>query len=85
MQQTAPIVMPTGRTVFLAKPAGDMKAAYVRLVTELQGKGFTVTPDPSADVPSDASAEALLTNALSRSEVFVHLVGDFINTIGQNR
>jgi hypothetical protein len=75
-QQPAPIVTPNGRTVFLAKPASDMKAAYVRLVTELQGKGFNVAPDPAADMPSDASAEAFLTDALSRAEVFVHLVGD---------
>jgi TIR domain len=75
-QQTAPIVMPTGRTVFLAKPASDMKAAYVRLVTELQGKGFNVAPDPSAEVPSDRGAGAFTTDALSRAEVFVHLVGD---------
>jgi hypothetical protein len=75
-QPSVPIVTPSGRTVFLAKPASDMKAAYVRVVTELQGKGFTVAPDPSADVPSDASAEALLTDALSRAEVFIHLVGD---------
>jgi hypothetical protein len=75
-QQTAPIVAPTGRTVFLAKPASDMKPAYVRLVTELRGKGFTVAPDPTADIPSDKSAEALLTDALSGAEVFVHLVGD---------
>ena len=75
-QPPAPIVTPNGRTVFLAKPASDMKAAYVRLVTELQGKGFTVAPDPSADMPSDKSAEAFLTDALSKAEVFVHLVGD---------
>ena len=53
-----------------------MKAAYVRLVTELQGKGFNVAPDPSTDMPSDKSAEAFLTDALSKAEVFVHLVGD---------
>jgi TIR domain len=76
IQQTAPIVTPNGRTVFLAKPASDMKAAYVRLVTELQGKGFNVAPDPSADTPSDKSAEPFLTDALSSAEVFVHLVGD---------
>ena len=76
IQQTAPIVTPNGRTVFLAKPASDMKAAYVRLVTELQGKGFNVAPDPSADAPSDTSAESFLTDALSKAEVFVHLVGD---------
>jgi len=74
--QTAPIVAPNGRTVFLAKPASDMKAAYVRLVTELQGKGFTVAPDPSADMPSDASAQSFATDALTKAEVFVHLVGD---------
>jgi hypothetical protein len=74
--ETGPIVMANGRTVFLAKPASDMKAAYVRLVTELQGKGFTVAPDPSADMPSDRSAEPFLTDALSSAEVFVHLVGD---------
>ena len=53
-----------------------MKASYVRLVTELQGRGFTVAPDPSADMPSDNAAEAFLTDALSKAEVFVHLVGD---------
>jgi hypothetical protein len=53
-----------------------MKAAYVRLVTELQGKGFTVAPDPSADMPSDNGAEAFVTDALTSAEVFVHLVGD---------
>ena len=76
MQASAPTVTPSGRTVFLAKPASDMKAAYVRLVTELQGKGFTVAPDPVADVPSDRSAEAFVNDALSKAEVFVHLVGD---------
>ena len=73
---TAPIVAPNGRTVFLAKPASDMKGPYVRLVTELQGKGFNVAPDPSADVPSDNSAEAFVADALTKAEVFVHLVGD---------
>ena len=75
-QQTKPIVAPNGRTVFLAKPASDMKAAYVRLVTELQGKGFTVAPDPSADMPSDSSASAFVADALASAEIFVHLVGD---------
>jgi TIR domain len=75
-QETVPIVAPNGRTVFLAKPASDMKTAYLRLVTELQGKGFTVEPDPSADMPSDGAAGAFLADALMKAEVFVHLVGD---------
>jgi hypothetical protein len=74
--ETAPIVAPNGRTVFLAKPASEMKGAYVRLVTELQGKGFAVAPDPSADMPSDGGAEAFVADALTRAEAFVHLVGD---------
>jgi hypothetical protein len=75
-QQTTPIVAPNGRIVFLARPASDMKGPYVRLVTELQGKGFTVAPDPEADMPSDSGATAFVTDALTKAEVFVHLVGD---------
>jgi hypothetical protein len=41
-----------------------------------RGKGFNVAPDPSADAPSDKSAESFLTDALSNADVFVHLVGD---------
>ena len=74
--QAAPIAVPNGRTVFLSKPASDMKAAYARLVNELQGKGFTVAPDPNQDPPDDASAAAFLTAALDKSEAFVHLLGD---------
>ena len=72
----APIVAPNGRTVFLSKPASDMKAAYGRLVNELRGKGFTVAPDPDADPPDDAGAAAFFGDALGKSEAFVHLVGD---------
>ncbi len=72
----APIVAPNGRTVFLSKPASDMKAAYCRLVNELRGKGFTVAPDPDVDPPDDASAAAFIGNALAKAEAFVHLVGD---------
>jgi hypothetical protein len=73
--QTAPIVTPNGRTVFLAKPASDMKEAYARLVTELQGKGFTVTPEPEKDIPNDMTAQGLVRDALAKAEAFVHLVG----------
>ncbi len=71
-----PIVAPTGRRVFLSKPASDMKAAYGRLVNELRGKGFTIAPDPEADPPDDASAAAFFGDALGKAEAFIHLVGD---------
>ncbi len=72
----APIVVPNGRTVFLSKPASDMKAAYARLVNELQGKGFIVAPDPDQDPPDDASARAFFADAIDKAEAFVHLIGD---------
>jgi hypothetical protein len=75
-QRTGPIASPNGRTIYLAKPASDMRAAYSRLAFELQGKGFIVAPDPATEVPSDNSAKGFITDALTKSEVFVHLVGD---------
>jgi hypothetical protein len=73
---TQPIVAPNGRTVYLAKPASDMKAAYQRLAIELQGKGYSVVPDPSVDVPSDTAALGAVKDALAKAEISVHLVGE---------
>lgn len=64
------------RVVFLATPASDMKDAYNRLVEELQGRGYTVTPDRSAKMPSDATAVQFIENALSDAEAAIHLVGE---------
>jgi len=71
-----PIIAPNGRTVYLAKPASDMKAAYARLAFELQGKGFSVVPDVTADLPSDCAALAAVKDALAKAEASIHLVGD---------
>ena len=71
-----PIGPRNGRTVYLAKPASDMKEAYARLAFELQGKGFSVAPDVTADLPSDAGALAIIKDALAKAEASVHLVGE---------
>lgn len=71
-----PIVVPTGRTIYLSKPASDLTAAYARLAFELQGKGFTVVPDVSRDLPNDATATAIIKDALGKAEASVHLVGE---------
>jgi TIR domain len=71
-----PIAMRNGRTVYLSKPATDMKGAYARLAFELQGKGFTVVPDVSVDLPNDARAVEVVKDALSKAEASVHLVGE---------
>ena len=65
----------TGRTVYLAKPASDMQLAYDRLVNDLSGEGYTVTPPPEADIPLDESAAAFIDDALAAAHASVHLLG----------
>jgi hypothetical protein len=66
---------PTGRTIYVAKPASDMRAGYERIVSELAGKGHTVVPPPAEDIPFD-SAVAVIDAALSNAEIAVHLLGE---------
>lgn len=70
-----PGVAAKGRTVFLAKPAGDMLLAYDRLVKELTGNGYTVVPPPEAAIPLDSSAVGFIDQHLANAEVSVHLLG----------
>jgi TIR domain len=71
----AAIVPPNGRIVYLAKPATDMEQPYCRLVLELQARGFTVEPDITQDVPH-AGAREYIQQALQKSEMSIHLVGE---------
>lgn len=73
---TQPIFPQNGRTIYLAKAACDMEAAYHRLAFELQGKGFGVVPDVNSDIPKDSSALAYIDDALTKAEASVHLVGE---------
>jgi hypothetical protein len=70
------IASPNGRSIYLAKPAGDMEAAYTRLAFELQGKGYTVVPDVASDIPKDSTALAYVNDAVAKAEASVHLVGE---------
>jgi TIR domain len=65
-----------GRTIYLAKPATDMRKHYDRLVAELRLKGYAVVPDPEHDLLADADARKAIDRALADSEVSVHLVGE---------
>jgi len=67
-----------GRRVYVAKPASDMKLAYVRIVDEVQKRGHGVTPDPSAEIPleSTSAATAFVDSALEDAEVSIHLLGE---------
>ncbi|MFI5013703.1 MAG: toll/interleukin-1 receptor domain-containing protein [Hyphomicrobiales bacterium] len=64
------------RMIYVAKPAADMREAYDRVVRELTGRGFAVTPEPSSEIPRDASATAAIDEALAKAELSVHLLGE---------
>lgn len=70
-----PAYPPTGRTIYVAKPASDMRAGYDRIVSELVGKGHTVVPSPTDEILLD-SAVAVIDDALSNAEIAVHLLGE---------
>lgn len=64
-----------GKTVYLAKPAGDMRLAYDRLVNELCGAGYIVAPAPDSDIPHDGAA-SFIDDALANADLSVHLLGE---------
>ena len=67
----------SGRTVFVAQPAGDMKGPYLVLLEELTGRGHRVVPDPERELPIQGSnAVAYIEAALSQAELSVHLLGE---------
>ncbi len=68
-------VASSGRKIYLAKPAADMRAPYARLVDELQQRGYAVAPAPDADIPPDASAKDFIRAALDGAELSIHLLG----------
>jgi TIR domain-containing protein len=71
----APMYAPTGRTIFVAKPASDMRMGYDRVVSELIGKGHTIVPEPTEDIPLHLAVE-VIDAALSEAEIAVHLIGE---------
>jgi hypothetical protein len=72
----SPSPQTTGRTVYLAKPALDMREAYSRLVEELSGRGYAVVPPATEEIPNDASATQFVERALAAAELSVHLLGE---------
>jgi hypothetical protein len=66
----------SGRKIYLAKPAADMRAPYARLVDELRQRGYVVAPKPDAEMPADASAKDFVREALAGVELSIHLLGE---------
>ncbi len=75
-ENTPPAAPDSARTVFLAKPAGDMEQAYLRLVEELQGRNISVAPSPKERIPADSTAMAYVVAELAKAEVSIHLLGE---------
>ena len=63
------------RIVYLSKPAADMEQAYNRLVLELQGRGYSVVPEVSSNIPN-SGARDYIEEALRKSELSIHLIGE---------
>jgi len=66
---------PSGRTIFVAKPASDMQADYDRIVSELVGRGHKVVPPPMEEVPLNEAIK-IIDDALSSAEISIHLLGE---------
>jgi TIR domain-containing protein len=66
---------PSGRTIYVAKPASDMRASYDRIVSELVGRGHTVVPPPAEEIPLNAAVESI-DKALSGAEISIHVLGE---------
>ena len=75
-QSTSPQITPSGRTVFIAAAASDLRDARQRLVNDLCSAGFQVVPaiDPLPD--TNEKLEDLIKQALSNAELAIHLLGD---------
>jgi hypothetical protein len=73
----APQAQAIGHTVFVAKPAGDMRKAYDRVVDALAGRGYKVVPDPKLDLADETDTPPLeaIDKALAEAEVSIHLLG----------
>ena len=64
------------RTVYLAKTAGDMQQAYLRLAEELGRRRYNVVPAGSETIPVEADpAHQFVDDALNKADISIHLLG----------
>jgi hypothetical protein len=61
------------QTIFVARPATDMRVAYDRVVHELTGRGYAVVPE--TDIPADETAAEFVDALLASASMSVHLLG----------
>lgn len=63
------------RTIYVAKPARDMRWAYLRVVDELEGRNYTVLPGRDENIPLEGAVE-FVDSALGQAEASVHILGE---------
>lgn len=63
------------RVIYVAKPAKDMRSAYLRVVKELEGRNYTVLPGRDENIPLEDAVD-FVDAALAKAEASVHLLGD---------
>jgi hypothetical protein len=66
----------SGRTIYLAAPADELRDCWLRLANDLRGSGHTVLPSEGRLSDTLPAAEAEISDALNRAELCVHLLGD---------
>ena len=66
----------TGRTIYVAEPADELRDAWQRLANDLTGAGHIVVPAGQRLPDNAAQADELIRAALRRSEMSVHLLGE---------
>jgi hypothetical protein len=67
---------PSGRKIYLAKPAPDMRLDYLRLHKELCDHGYNVVPPSHAEIPLDTSAATqFIDDALVGAYASIHVLG----------
>jgi hypothetical protein len=66
----------SGRMIYVAVPADELRDAWQRLVNDLVGAGYVVLPGEARLPDTAAKADEAIRAALGRSEVSVHLLGE---------
>lgn len=67
---------PSGKTIFVALAASDLRDARQRLVNDLSAAGFQVFPTNSTVPETSEELEEIVKQALSKAELAIHLLGE---------
>lgn len=64
------------RAIFVAQPARDMADYHQRLVSQLRDRGHSLSLNPAAPIPRHEGAATLVREALAKSDLSIHLLGE---------